>query len=301
MAQRSSSQVLQRTIVSRFNLMFFLLGHIPCLNNARALIIEEQLKGVEAMNGKILGLVAGLVVGSLLAKTAAAQVVTIDPNNYGNGQVITAPGVTLQTETIVQNGASIEAVFSPVYSFNAVGAGCVPVQCPPVGTNVFSPSPTGASTPGTPNYGVGGSWGGEAFDVCTQNCMYYPLDVGTTYLRVNFATPVDFVEALAFYSGGDPTGIEAFDSAGDELGGTFNSQLSSIGWGYATASTPTADISTVLVGGVNSFRQINQIAYAPEIDPSSAASGLTLLLGGLFVLRGRRTERAYSSLASLKK
>jgi len=29
-------------------------------------------------------------------------------------------------------------------------------------------------------------------------------------------------------------------------------------------------------------------ASAPEIDPTSAASGLTLLLGGLVVLRGRR-------------
>ncbi len=35
---------------------------------------------------------------------------------------------------------------------------------------------------------------------------------------------------------------------------------------------------------------------APEIDPSSSASALTLLLGGLMVLRGRRTieMRLYS-------
>jgi hypothetical protein len=31
---------------------------------------------------------------------------------------------------------------------------------------------------------------------------------------------------------------------------------------------------------------------APEIDPSSATSGLTLLLGGLLVFRGRRPQRA---------
>ena len=29
---------------------------------------------------------------------------------------------------------------------------------------------------------------------------------------------------------------------------------------------------------------------APEIDPASAISGVTLLLGGLAVLRGRRTK-----------
>ena len=31
-----------------------------------------------------------------------------------------------------------------------------------------------------------------------------------------------------------------------------------------------------------------QVTRAPEIDPASAATGLTLLLGGVAVLRGRR-------------
>jgi hypothetical protein len=34
-------------------------------------------------------------------------------------------------------------------------------------------------------------------------------------------------------------------------------------------------------------------AKAPEIDPESAASGLTLLLGGLAVLLGRRKLESY--------
>jgi hypothetical protein len=34
------------------------------------------------------------------------------------------------------------------------------------------------------------------------------------------------------------------------------------------------------------------IATAPEIDPASAASGLTLLIGGLVVLRGRRPVKS---------
>lgn len=33
------------------------------------------------------------------------------------------------------------------------------------------------------------------------------------------------------------------------------------------------------------------VVGAPEIDPSSAISGLTLLLGGLTVLRGGRTRK----------
>jgi hypothetical protein len=39
-----------------------------------------------------------------------------------------------------------------------------------------------------------------------------------------------------------------------------------------------------------------QVVRTPEIDPASAASGLTLLLGSIAVLRGRRTRtRAHSS------
>jgi len=30
---------------------------------------------------------------------------------------------------------------------------------------------------------------------------------------------------------------------------------------------------------------------APEVDPASAAAGLTLLMGGLVVLRGRRSKK----------
>ena len=33
-----------------------------------------------------------------------------------------------------------------------------------------------------------------------------------------------------------------------------------------------------------------KVANAPEIDPASAMGGLTLLLGGLVVLRGRRSK-----------
>jgi hypothetical protein len=40
---------------------------------------------------------------------------------------------------------------------------------------------------------------------------------------------------------------------------------------------------TVACAGVVTFQ-------APEIDPTSAASGLTLLLGGLAVLRARREK-----------
>jgi hypothetical protein len=46
------------------------------------------------------------------------------------------------------------------------------------------------------------------------------------------------------------------------------------------------------VGGVQSVIDYNikSITAAPEMDPASIASALTLLFGGLAVLRGRRPE-----------
>jgi hypothetical protein len=51
-------------------------------------------------------------------------------------------------------------------------------------------------------------------------------------------------------------------------------------WGAAPSYQPFVGIGDALA--------VREVAAAPEIDPASAASGLTLLLGALAVLRGRR-------------
>lgn len=255
------------------------------------------------MNGKILAfLVVSLTV--CLAKVASAQVITIDPNNFASGQVINVPGVTLETETFVQTGTDsyVPTFYGPVYSDN-VGTICAGdgygTTCS-IGTSVFAPSPTGGlPLPGGANWGPGGFWGDpyygdEAFS-CSQNCSVFAEAAGSVVLRLEFAQPINFVDALALSNGGDPTEIAAFDSSGNMVGISDNgcSPICSSGgfWGNATITTATPDISTVLIGGSDSFRPINTISYAaPEIDPTSAVSGLTLLLGGLMVLRGRRTR-----------
>lgn len=43
--------------------------------------------------------------------------------------------------------------------------------------------------------------------------------------------------------------------------------------------------------GPHQFTVVTPPAAAPEIDPASAFSGLTLLLGGLAVVRGRRAKK----------
>lgn len=250
------------------------------------------------MSGKILRfLVVGLTIGSLSPNIAPAQGVTIDPNNFGNGQVISAPGVTLQTETFAPSGtgdgvALYSPVFSPVYSYTA-GCATGTFPCPAVGSNLFAPAANGASPNGGVDYN-GGFWGGSASE-CLQNCLFNSLYSNSAYLQLNFATPTDFVNILAFSTGGDPTVITAFDSAGNVVGSAFDDAFgTNPGWGYASVATKTSDISTVLIGGANStYQAINEVAYAPEIDATSAASGLTLLFGALLVLCGRRAVRSW--------
>jgi len=52
--------------------------------------------------------------------------------------------------------------------------------------------------------------------------------------------------------------------------------------GSAIATPPTCPAGDILLSNGSCVSQ------APEIDPSSAASGLVLLFGGLAILRGRR-------------
>lgn len=249
-----------------------------------------------------------LLAGAIVCAPDFAATITIDPNSVGSGQAINAPGVTLETETVVQAGTDstgnplyVPSIFGPVYSDNVAASCFGAAQCPVVGTNLFAPSPTGA-LPTTPNFGAGGFWGTQFNDTpaldCSQNCVFGAAAAGSVLLRVDFAVPTDFVDALGFFNGGDPTEITAFDSAGNMVGQGFNGVGSGFGWGNATVTTATPDISTVLIGGHDSFRGINAIDYsrvptaAPEIDTASAASGLSLLFGGLLVLRGRRVRRA---------
>jgi hypothetical protein len=61
------------------------------------------------------------------------------------------------------------------------------------------------------------------------------------------------------------------------------------GQGYAPYTGSPVNPCTVTVS--NSSVGVWSAAEAPEIDPASAVGGLTLLLGGVAVLRGRRSVR----------
>jgi hypothetical protein len=216
-----------------------------------------------------------------IAIPAFAGLVTVDPNNYYNGQVITTADVKLATETVRQvgtdpNGNPLFApkTFGPVYSVDISGACAASVMCSPVGSKVFAPAPTG-SLPNTPNFGAGGFWGGlaanPAFD-CVRHCLLNSEATGSVLLRVDFSKPTDFVDALGFFNGGDPSIITALDAAGNLIGecdGSGNPCFSLVtpipnhgfGWGTISISSTTDDIKTVLIGGDNSYRGIGEIQF----------------------------------------
>jgi hypothetical protein len=94
------------------------------------------------------------------------------------------------------------------------------------------------------------------------------------------------------------SGSNAFTGVGTSLDGdvydwtftrTIASVTSSIVGDWSGTGTP------VVIGGGNGATELADVVItgatkAPEIDPASAASGLTLLLGGLLVLRGRKQQ-----------
>ncbi len=79
----------------------------------------------------------------------------------------------------------------------------------------------------------------------------------------------------------------------DPAGGAMaleSAAFSAVSSGYV--ATNVSVFTPTPVKASQEFLVVNPPMRAPEIDPASAASGLTLLLGGLAVARGRRIKRA---------
>jgi hypothetical protein len=67
--------------------------------------------------------------------------------------------------------------------------------------------------------------------------------------------------------------------------------FSAVNNGYVASNVSVFTPSVLNPNGINASQEF-LVVRAPEIDPASMASGLTLLLGGLAVARGRRSKRA---------
>jgi hypothetical protein len=97
---------------------------------------------------------------------------------------------------------------------------------------------------------------------------------GGSYFAFETASPNSLFTSTSSF---EITGNPAYSAAGTPL--------------FGHGSSGTGDI-IVTVDGVQSVVDYNikSITAAPEMDPASVTSALTLLFGGLAVLRGRRPE-----------
>jgi hypothetical protein len=220
------------------------------------------------MSKEILPLIAILLAGS-----ASAQI-EINASDYPIGTDISnaIPGVTM--------------------SYASIPFGIDPETISTLAAIPYTPSPLTIQS-GTFGYGAFNTLGGDTGG----------LDgLGPGGLLLEFAHPIDAFSFVSEDFDGDPTFAGLFDSSGNTIVTGLTSETASDcvrnagrceyfnTGGAIQSSTP---ISAILIGGSDEEAFILSInatpVSAPEIDPTSAASGLTLLLGGLLVLRGRRT------------
>jgi hypothetical protein len=272
------------------------------------------------MNSRFLMLlVVALIANGTSLRTAGAQsVTTLDPDTFAPGTNVTGAyaGVTLLGFSLNNVGTLPSGI--PLYtpSYGSIYADSVgPGQELSV-TSVFSTSPSPANS--LPFDALLTGIPGSCFTVCSQNDVPYPFGIGTPLLIV-FASPVTSASVFEDENSFNGVFMEAFNASNQIVGSCGTNAGPSLPVGnygcYSYLANPpdvitsevetsisaSGGISKILVGGYNNGVAVSKIEYAtvsaPEIDSTSAASGLTLLLGGLLVLRGRRPMKADSAVA----
>ncbi len=115
--------------------------------------------------------------------------------------------------------------------------------------------------------GLSFTWDGLSYDPATANTGSLEFNSGGTLDGVNFGNFCDAFGTCTVHGGSVDWDLSGFTPAGPTIFADF---LYSVGDGQLYISRQT------------------HLAAAPEIDPAMTAGGMTLLLGGLAVLRGRR-------------
>jgi len=244
----------------------------------------------------LIWLALALIANGACLQTADAQfVTTLDPSAFAAGTDISDAfsGVTLQAmslQHLTNDPNTGFAVWTPSFA---------PVYAADGG--LFSPSSTGLSA---------SSWGPFLVPLttsCLQECTGLDPLFGTDLL-VSLNTPVSMASVFQTGDFGNGVLLQAFNSSDQVVGyclaapggpqplGNYGCYSVTRSDGFenfsltTSVSTGTADISKILIGAYNNGGDaIGRIKLgAPEIDPASAASAFTLLVGALLVIRGRR-------------
>jgi hypothetical protein len=261
------------------------------------------------VNKIMIGLAFALLANGISSSTYAQPVTTIDPSSVASGTNVTGAyaGVTLLTVSLNQDPVGFlpsgEPLLAPIFGsvYSVTGGASTPC----FGGSVFSSSPTFNDTYGNMLGGIDGS--------CFTACPLSDSSEGFAIpnLLVEFASPVSAVSILDLTNVNNGIYMEAFNSSNQIVGSCItdvgvaqpdgnygcysvlnNGFEDSGGYVQETSLQSSGGISKILIGGDSNVGNISAIKYtsfaAPEIDPTSAASGMMLMLGGLLVLRGRR-------------
>jgi hypothetical protein len=245
------------------------------------------------------GLAAALIASGAAPRIVDAQTVTsLDSDIFAQGTNVSNAfsGVSLAAMSLVPNPNGPPNPFgSWTPSYSSVYAGA---------DNTFSASASTLSS----NVGGWGDFFGALDGSCFQSCSGPQGNNFGQNLLLSFSAPVSQVDVSQIGNAFNGVAIEAFNSSNQEVSycaatpgnsqgpGNYGcySVLSPLGndndWQVSTmVSGPS--ISKVIIGGYNNGGdRVDTIRYiaAPEIDTASLASGLTLLLGGVLVVSGRR-------------
>jgi hypothetical protein len=118
-----------------------------------------------------------------------------------------------------------------------------------------------------------------------------PLPKGNTNLDNIISGDAQELSYFNYYWVSDPN-HSLSDPAGIYFGNTPGIDTPRITASDIIYETSNYDFTTKLGPSLNGKTgDLSRRVYAPEIDPASAMSAITLLFGGLFVLRGGRTAR----------
>ena len=228
---------------------------------------------------------AALLLGICVAR-AGLPLITIDPNNYSTGQIITDPTGEGQFNALSaylnpDPNAPFQQTYllqtSPVYAGLTASGNCSGMYlggpCAPSGDKLFGWSPVGTAGP----------WGDAANAV---KCLSGDCDTSAAgafafpVLEIDFTRPTDFADAqIAFHNDPDGGWIEAFNSAGESLGscdarpgevfsagscGSYPDPSDPV-WAQYSVTDSDRDISYVLIGGESNWREVGQVQYStPE-------------------------------------
>jgi hypothetical protein len=216
----------------------------------------------------------------------------------GVGLLAFAPAVFAQynmTLTGVGNGTVADGVYVSPYQGTIQGNGANYsgyMICDDFNTESYLNTPWSASMTnagalnGTEKFTLGTSLNGNTYSAQQSYDAAAWLANGLLGNLSNTTAQVNYAFAIWNIFDGQQT---------DPNGGALsleNAAFAAVASGYVgnnvSVFTPTP------LNASQEFLVINPTA-APEIEPTSAASGLTLLLGGIFVLRGRRAAKCSSA------